>query len=335
MHDPHTRLILIALTVVGVSSLACTSTQTGKAGELEFTYVTDDDVRDFNKAIAVGARLDLEVRESGNQPYAERQVTLNEATSSDEGVFEIVNVSGDRFTIEGVGVGTAELRVDATTVDSGEGLIDAVDMRTAVPEVLKLQHSCGDNPAGRVGKYLVDQVVLIPFEMELSDGQPVIGYGYYPVTHEPAAALEPVPDTKAQAFIHYTTAETPQQVTLTSDIDSATLTLDLVDPGDIDGATLTVSPTLREGRTELFYVLPTVGADPVCQANTPVAFEVTTPDVCSVREASAPVTEEARQYGWFSITGIAEGQCLINVSYAAGAAGAGSTTEISVGVNAP
>ena len=184
MYDVQTKRILIGLAVVGASSLACTSTQTGKAGELEFTYVTDDDVRDFNKAIAVGARLDLEVRESGNAPYQERKVTINEATSSDESVLSVVGTSGDVFTVEGTGTGSAELRADATTVDSGEGLVDTIDMRAAIPEVLKLQHSCGDNPSGRVGKYLVDQTILIPFEMELADGQPVIGYGYYPVTAE-------------------------------------------------------------------------------------------------------------------------------------------------------
>ena len=335
MKEANTKRVTAWLVLIGLASFACTSTQTGKEGELEFSYVTDDDVRDFNKAIAVGAKLDLTVRMSGNGSLESRRVTLNEATSSDEAALTVVGTSGDSFTIEATGTGSAELRVDATSVQTGEGLIDAIDMRGAEPEVLILSHTCGENPTGRRAKYLVSQPIYIPFEMELSDGQPVIGYGYYPVSAAPEGALTPDTDHKDQAFIHFTTADTAGEADLSSTIDDTTLPLELVEAGTIDGAELVVSPVLREGRTELFYVLPTTGGEPICQAATPVAYEVKTPETCTAREASAPVTEEARQYGWFSITGVTEGQCIVEVTYSAGNSGDGASAELSIGVNAP
>ena len=59
----------LALAVPSLTS--CRSEITGNEGNLEFSYVADDDLLDFNKPLAVGASLDLRVTPAGTMPAQE------------------------------------------------------------------------------------------------------------------------------------------------------------------------------------------------------------------------------------------------------------------------
>ncbi|HCF56896.1 MAG TPA: hypothetical protein DFS52_02730, partial [Myxococcales bacterium] len=75
-----TRILSIRaamLVFAAVAIAGCQSMITGNEGNLEFSYRADDEVRDFNKPIAVGAKLDLEVRTNGTR----QTVELLEATT--------------------------------------------------------------------------------------------------------------------------------------------------------------------------------------------------------------------------------------------------------------
>ena len=101
--------VLVAL--VGCSlTIGCVSRQTGNEGNLEFSYVAEDNINDFNKPIGVGATLPMEVRAAGTRA----PVTLTAAQFADTAVLEVTEFSGINLTAEGKGDGNTLLEVVAT-----------------------------------------------------------------------------------------------------------------------------------------------------------------------------------------------------------------------------
>lgn len=324
MSTRTTTLLLLGILLLAAG---CRSRITGNEGNLEFSYVADDDIRNFNKPIAVGARLDIEVRTVGRR----RPVAVQEVTSSDPGVLDPVSVGGSSFTLEGKGEGEAEIFVTAT--EGAETLEDSVNMLARIPEVLKMYHTC--DPASREAMYLTGQEIWIPFELEMNNGQPVIGYGYHPITVTPQDALTLDTTTKNQQYFEFTTAAAPGAVTLASTIDDTTLTLNLVDASAIDGAKVGLGAGVdaKVGEKHLYDILPTVGGKPVCQANTDFTVTNQTPAVCTVREIGAPDSGDDRyQYSWIEIEGLAAGTCEFEVTFTAGVGGMGAAVPLSVQV---
>lgn len=318
-----------AAAALGMGTLACESTITGKSGNLQFSYATVDDFMDFNKPIAVGARLDLKVAEVGTR----NTVLLESADSDKPDVLAIHQYANDTVVLEGKSAGQAEISVTAK-VPSGDVVEDGVDFQVAVPEVLKMKHHC----SGEVeGHYLVDHEVWIPFDMELSNGRAVIGYGYHPIDIEPAGAAQLDATTKDQRHFRLKLADQVQTITLSSQIDAANLILNVIEDTQIDGviSATSGSVTTTVGGTSFLRVLPTIGEKPVCQANTPLTLTTSTPDVCTV-SASVPPEELSigvfNERGYISITGVNPGTCEITATYTAANDGQGASIELTAEV---
>ena len=269
-----------ALSVAAIAALAggCESALTGNEGNFQFRYPADDRVLDFNKPLAVGARLDLSVVDVGKQ----RPVSLSDAASDDPEVIAVDSFAGNVIVLSGEGDGNMLLEVEGTTAD-GETLTDSVNLNARVPEVLVLNHTCGAW-GSRSQAYLRDQRIYVPFELEMDNGQPVIGYGYHPVTPTgPEIAIDA--GHEGQQYLAIDTLSAGP-VTLASDLDDTTLDLQIVAPSDLDGVdqpTAFVLEDIDVGDTNAFYVLPQAGGATVCQAD--VTFEVAsdTPEICDVR----------------------------------------------------
>ncbi len=318
------RLIIssILLTTLG---FACKSRLTGNEGNLEFSYQADDRVNDFNKPLAIGAMLDVEVATVGS-----RKAVALSAVDTDAGSgLEVVEFSGNKFTLKATAEGNGLVKV---TTDDGLG--DSVNMLARAPEVQKLSHSCVTTENAR---YLKDNRVLIPYELERANGQPVIGYGYYPVTFSGDAQLRRDESVKAQQFLHLFTGDVAGAAQIDSDIDDTSINVTVVDPADIDGVELVLGTGQETdaGETDLYYVLPTIGGDRVCQANTPKSVASLTPDVCSVEDREPPqaeADEKVHEWGWFAVTGLTEGSCEVEVTYTLGAAGAGAKGSVMINI---
>ncbi|MCO4745686.1 MAG: hypothetical protein KC912_12915 [Proteobacteria bacterium] len=315
----HTKIALAAVTVLALA--ACDSTITGNEGNLTFTYDADDDVLDFNKPIAIGASLDIRVAEVGtNTP-----VTLTAASSDDETVIEVADFAEAKLTLTGVGDGNVEISVEADTED-GTVMTDSVNMNSRAPEVHKLSHTCADG-----GAYMSGMAVYVPFEFEMSNGQAVIGYGYYPVVSSDETKLKRDAEFQGQQYMRYDTLAAGD-VTLTSDIDGSVLELTIADEAQIDGIADPIPFVLEDidvGDTNPFYVLPTVAGETVCQANATIAVTSDSPTICTVELTSDAVAAGTAQYetGWFEVTGVMEGTCTYTVTYPAGSAGAGTSAQ--------
>jgi hypothetical protein len=303
-------------------TVACQSTLTGNEGNFQFSYDADDWITDFNKPIAVGAYLDISVREVGTF----LAVDLIDASYDEPAVLDVVSFDGASIKVQGMGEGLALLQVEGTT-QSGEVLTDSVNMQAKVPEVLLMWHTCGGE---REGNYLTGQRIWVPFEMQMSNSQPVIGYGYYPMTADTDAAVLSAGES-SQQWMAYDTAEAAGVTVLSSEIDDTTLSLNVVAPASIDGVQepiAFVAEDIDVGDTNAFYVRPMVAGLAVCQAEVDNTVVSDTPDICTVTDTE-PVQTGDREYGWFSITGVAEGECIFTVSYPDGNGGEGASAQFS------
>lgn len=324
----HTRTLhSLALAALALTALGCRSKITGNEGNFDFSYVADDDVRNFNKPIAVGAKLDLKVAVTGTG----RAVTLEAASSSADAVLKVDGFQGDTVVLEGAGSGSALISVTGTTA-AGTSLSDSVNMLSRVPQVLKLFHTCTTATEAR---YLVNQDIVIGYDMEMSNGQPVIGYGYWPVTYAPAGGVTQDVTTKDQQFLQLKTAATKQTVTITSTIDQTTKTLVLVEPADIDGADFAYPdavPHTLVGATSYFNFIASVGGQPVCQAYLDNSATSTSPTLCDVSKVAPPddKTGPKNEFGWVKVTGKAAGTCTFDVTWTQVNGGQGLTKSFSV-----
>lgn len=307
------RLVVVASIVTVLA--ACESRVTGNEGNFQFSYQTDDRIFDFNKPIAVGALLDIEVEDAGDQA----PIQLTDA-KSDDPALEVADLSGNRVTVRGAAEGNVLLEVSGAR-DGGETLTDSVNLTVRVPDEHGLRHSCGAD--GSVA-YQAGTRPYIPFDMTMENGQPVIGYGYYPVTLS-AGSL----DTSHQGHQYMRldlSGVAPGTATLTSEIDGTELELVLVDEAAIDGAAEPIPFVLEDidvGDRSPFYVLPKVGDRTVCQAVVDLTVTSDTPAICSVRDAQSIAgasTDAGKEAGWFEIEGVSEGLCEYTVTYAASGA---------------
>ena len=333
MSFPHSRRhlsLLVGATLAVVVASGCKSRLTGNEGNLEFAYVATDDVTNFNKPIAVGAKLDVQVAEVGTH----RPAALQSAETDDEGVLRVASFQGDTVVLEGTGSGQALVSV-AAKLPNGDEVTDSVNMQARVPEVMVLNHSCTSDPEGL---YFVDQDISIHFELKMSNGQPVIGYGYYPVTVDPAEGLQSLNEaSKKQEFMDFHTATDKGAVTLASQVDSTTATLRLVAPGDVDGAELDGGDLdmLVGGLGRWLHVIPTVADKRVCQARFEVQVHGETDDICEIRGGTVDdnlPTDSAEKWGFVFAKGKAKGKCRFKVTYPEAKAGAGyeETFELNV-----
>jgi len=318
----RTNLSSRALGALAVLIAGCFSNLTGNEGNFQFSYQADDWITDFNKPVAPGAYLDITVREVGTFGA----IDLTSAAYDDEAVLRVDSFDGSVVTVQGVADGTALLSVEGTT-PSGEALTDSVNMLCATPEVLILAHTCDTAPEAA---YLTGQRVWVPFEMQRANSQPVIGYGYYPVSVDTDAATLDA-SASNQQWMAFDTADAEGVAVISSTIDDTTLTLDVVAPTSIDDVQEPipfVAEDIDVGDVNAFFVRPMAGGLVVCQPDVDKTVASDTPEICDVRDTE-PVTEADHEYGWFEIEGVAEGTCLYTVTYPDGAGGEGVSAQFS------
>lgn len=321
------RALLAIAALLAVTS-ACRSRITGNEGNFQFSYVADDDVVDFNKPIAIGAMLDIEVTDVDQR----QPVTLSAAESDDPAALEVASFTGSSMTVRGVAEGEPLVTVTGTT-SGGEELSDSVNLLVRAPEVLRLAHTCAPE-AGATAGYITGQRVYVPFELERANGQAVIGYGLYPATASDAAALTLDAAASNQQFMAFDTGASAATITLDSDIDDTSLSMRLVAEADLDGVQEPIAFVLEDidvGDVNAFYVRPMVGDTVVCQADIEKTVQADTPAVCDVRErASADADgEDSHELGWFEIEGVAAGTCQYTVTFPGAAGGAGASAQFS------
>jgi hypothetical protein len=318
-----TKLVAVAVTLA--LSTACQSRITGNEGNFQFAYPADDAFVDFNKAVAVGASLDLAVTDVDEG----KPVTLSSAQFGEPDLLNVTGFEGNTITLQGVADGNSLLEVVGTTA-AGETLTDSVNMRAATPDTIELRHTCHSEDTAY---YLTGQRVWVPFELKLGRS-PAIGYGYYPVDFSDPSLATFAAD-KNQQYMPLDLGSAVGDLVLTSQLAQGDpLTMRIVGPEYIDGATEPIAFVLEDidvGDTNAFYVLPRVGSTPICQADVTKTVTSDTPDICDVRDRDNPTLggDQANEFGWFEVEGKAVGTCLYTVAYPEGDNGSGASQQFS------
>jgi hypothetical protein len=311
--NPSAAFVVSLLSLILISG--CVSRQAGKDGNLEFRYQTDDIFVDFDKAIAVGAKLDLFVHPIDGEEGA--TATVETATSDRAETIDVTSHSGNVIYLEAKAAGAVEISVSADLPGLRGTVSDRVDIRATVPDAVKAWHLC-KKVDERDGVYLTSQNLWIPFEME-ENGRPVIGYDYYPVEFEPTDSIAVQYGHKSQQFIRLKTTDVPQDITMRSILDETELNLKIVTHDAIDGLELaTPGREIQSGSTDIVHVFPTTAGQRICQAQTAIDVASKTPDTCGVRNLVefGQREELLTQYGWLEVEGLRPGRCAFEVTYA-------------------
>ena len=105
----------------------------------------------------------------------------------------------------------------------------------------------------------------------------------------------------------------------------------IVEPSKITGVAEPIAWVFEDidvGDTNAFYVLPTTDKSTICQAEVTKTVESDTPEICTITERETADTSTF-EYGWFEVTGVAEGECLFTVTYPEGNGGVGASAQFS------
>ncbi len=326
------RLPLWLLVVASAALVSgCVSQQTGKSGLLKFTYAADDNILDFNKPIAIGAKLDLVVSAVADG----KAVTVQTASSDDATILSVVSYSGNKVTILANAAGTGTINVTART-SSGTTVDDSIDMRGGKALSVKLSPGCGGTgtPLYLTGGH--SNGIFIPYELYGANSEPVIGYGYHPLTIAPAASLALDTTSTAQWAYLYHTNGVPGSVALTSTLDKNTWAIQLVGEGAIDGAKLDMPSNtlvLAGGATAIVYARPTVAGQPLCQADGTFAVKTVTTAICEVKAAGQqPTSQSIDGWSFVEVKGLTVGVCKFEVNWQNGKGGQGVTQSLQIDV---
>lgn len=309
MRTNTNAVILAGLATVAL--MGCESTITGNEGNLLFEYTADDDIADFNKPVGIGAKLELRVLEVGTR----REVQLTDARTDAPTILDVEAFASNRAILVGTGAGNALVEVTAV-LPSGDTVEDSVNMSAAEPTVLEMRHSCtGDS----VAHYFTNtDNILVGYDMESSNGRPVIGYGLFPIEVTPAEALALNTTSTDQANFHFDSGTMTGEVTIASTIDDTTINLTISAPEEVDGIEMNPASNtkLHVDETHFLHVWPTVGGSRVCQSEAPMTAESTTPDICTVSAVEPPSDEGSLDItGWVKVEGVAFGICTFTVTY--------------------
>jgi hypothetical protein len=201
----------------------------GEEGNLTFHYLNSFlSGADRDGDIAVGAKVDIkafDARSSSGPALA-----IYDAFSDDSQTLDVVLVDESHFTVEAfdesLPMGT-RIHAEATDAD-GLPLADALPIRTAMASELEIG-ACDEDAV-----YLTETRARFTYRMRDAGGARLTGYGYYPVTIEPAEGGTVDADIRLLETLELQTGDTPGTFEITSDLDGATHSFELIDPADID-----------------------------------------------------------------------------------------------------
>ncbi|QED27809.1 hypothetical protein FRD01_11300 [Microvenator marinus] len=319
------KLTIATLILIGAG---CQSQITGNEGNLVFSYTADDNLTDFNKPVALGAKLDLRVREAGtNLP-----VTISQAFSEDSDILNVETHTDTQLTVAAGVAGNTLIEVEATN-QAGDLIADSVNMRADEATKLDLRHSCLA-PGVERGRYLANsQRVFVPYDMFTERDEPAIGYGLFPIEFAPegAAALDTESKSQSSFFVDLGDVGT---LTMSSTLDDEKLEMVVTDVGEVDGATIAPgfeNVALLSGQNGFVLVAPSVGEEILCQAALTMNAESLTPEVCEVVvPGDYEDSEKPNESLFLRVEGLSTGTCEFEVTFPDGNAGAGAATTLSV-----
>lgn len=285
----NSRTLTAALVLSSSLSMACAdgcgdgrASQEGELGELTFTFPVADGQEDFDRPIALGARLRLRVE--GLEGESVERVAAATVTPEEVLSAQRSQARGDELVLTARAQGEASLEVEAVLAGESTPRADRVSLRVRPISSSSLEHACTRSPAAA---YLTNQPITLDYARFDADGRRMIGEGACEVTVTPDAGLD---RTRCdEAALDVPPISDPGPYVVSSSRRAANGSVNRLDVNVVSPELLDFAPiegSLREGRSDELELLPQTPDWDIC---TPLEFEVfiLTPDVCVADDTSA------------------------------------------------
>jgi len=270
------RLFCCTVTALGACLSGCYSKATGYDGKFTFAYASGVDFENFVKPVAPGAKLDVLAFANGT----EDKLVITGATSSRPAVLAIESVGERSLILKAGAPGVADIEIAARD-EAGNALVDKMFFHVARPTVHGLEHGCTKD---RDAIYVLGERIDIYHGLATSDGRPVIGYAYAPLRVDPEPALELIAQPQGAAVYTFRARTVNPRVSIGSTVDGGTLSLRVIDRGELKDGSLECFDDCRlvEGQSEYVVARVRLGETPVCSQNALTKARSLTPEICSV-----------------------------------------------------
>lgn len=281
--------LIAVLAVFAASGCKGPGAYEGENGEIDFGHDTGTPFT--TPKLVKGAELTLKLNDSDDGSPLE----VVTATSTDPAVVEVLEISGGRVVVRGVGAGSAGIDVEAES-SGGTAMSDSLGVDVHAPAEHELSHECTAAP---MAYYLPGGTYTLPTRVRGADGQRLVG--------ERASYLEQDGEgfeivgertTTSELVIRSSQQSTP--VTLRSTISGTELAMAVRPLEEADG--LTTEPLVflstegddgvQAGDAIGLGVHPTVEGTTVCGYGLSTTVEPRTPEVCTLaNEVGDEITE--------------------------------------------
>lgn len=314
MRSPRLHGCAIASLTMTSLLFGCDARQTGERAQIVFAYTSFDDTTNFNKPIAVGAKLDLRALELAT----DEEVLVERAKGDDtiavgEHVRNLIELKAQK-------PGSTRLHVIGQTQD-GHKVEDFVTLRAAEVKSIALNHLCTDSAHAVYQAGLRD--VEIPMTKFAHNDEYLIGYGLYPIKIEPAAGAKLDTRSDDAHTLHLDLSPKPGRFEIKSTLNAARLSFELITPAQIDG--IQIDEFDARARTVINHTAwlgfaPTYKGKPLCASQTPIEATSLTPKICEVttildRHQRDDGTTIQNTEGLIKIKGKAFGVCRYEVNF--------------------
>ena len=297
--------LLLALTL-GIAP-GCDVELDGDEGNFTFRYLESE--RDVASDLAVGARVDIEVRDA----ETEAVLALDQVYSEDSQVIEVVDEQARQFTLEAVSAGRARIGADATV--HGEELSDSVEIRSAEVGEVELSDKCSD------GVFLTDNRLRAGYHMRDAAGGRLTGYGHYPVSVEPAEGGTVNEEIRFLGSLEILTGSEPGTFEIVPDVDGGSLSFELIAAADVDELDLvtdheSTAPVVNVGHSEaaVVYGLQAGGRTVCGPLDTSVEITSETPEICQAEPGLFFGELDVLSMHTVVVEGLEAGDCEITLS---------------------
>lgn len=296
----------IVASCLGCAGCDGVAEQEGKQGELQFSYAPRDGRAEFDRPLAVGTELPLQVEGIDEEPVAQ----LRRVGTDDQDVLRArrSRARSDALVMEGIAPGTAELNVEARLERGGELRSDRIDFDVASTERVALRHTCTSR---RAAAYVTEHAIALEMDRFASDGRALVGEGNCPVRAEPSGRLRVTDCWEGTLNLASTIEPGPNELRVVG-ARGDSLDVHVVSPELVDFET--PHNYLEEGDFETIDFEPHTSNWPICGG---LALTVTTltPGVCSLQSTSFSSTQlEREDRNRVSIRAEYPGDCILEVA---------------------
>ncbi len=212
-----------------------------------------------------------------------KQADITAVDSDDKAIIDVVDFNANQVTFSALQAGQTTIQLSAIDAASNSVFDDVIplEVRTVASTVIN-NTSCKDAVIPTQSR------VVLPYSMRDANDKRLTGYGYYPVSFEPAGLTV---DDKLQSVeqIRILTGDSPGDFQLVSELPTSDVTLHVVDPTEIttfslanDQETEELSTLHIEESTSIVAALDIKAADKsVCGDSEHFNVHSLTPEVCT------------------------------------------------------